>query len=171
MASCAACLREIAPGAKFALAGTEVFHRECAPNIAQSIGTRQKLEIIRLRSELAAERQESARLRTAISDVQQQAERRLDAAANDALNARDRRANESRQTRQKLQTITSLERDILIITKQRDDARQDAAAARTETALLKALSAPPGTQPEEHTKEDRDDAEQRFSLLELDPLE
>lgn len=62
-ATCAACLTAIPSGDKFVLSGTEVFHRRCAPNIARSVGTRAKLEIVRLKTEALRERQEAAQAR------------------------------------------------------------------------------------------------------------
>lgn len=179
-ASCAACLRPIQPGAKFALAGTEVFHRECARSIASSIGTRQKLEIVRLRGQLASEQQEAARLRVAITDTHQAGERRLDEVKGRQLMSNLQNAEARRRRDESVAETESLRYEVRLIAKQRDDAKLDAAAARTELALMQTLSgarttapAPVTTTPQapDPPKDELDDSEQRFALLELDPLE
>ncbi len=180
MPSCAACLRPIHPGEKFTLASTEVFHRECAPNIAQSIGTRQKLEIIRLRSQLATEEQETARLRVAISDTHQAGERKL-AEIKGGQVMQNLKASTAKKLRDEAEAaLRSVRYDLDLITRQRDAARADATAARSELALMQTLAGSRTSAPSPETtavhvvpdppKDERDDSEQQFALLELDLL-
>lgn len=164
MVSCAACLRQIVPGAKFALAGTEVFHRECAPNIANSIGTRQKLEIVQLRQQLASEHMDAAR--------------RLDEQArqfnirNNPKVWQDRIASEEQQRLAAERTANRYKRE-------RDEAKRDAESVRRELEVLQAIAGTrtaPTTPAEpvtgiEQDAPAEDDAAVRFGLLELDPLE
>lgn len=58
-AACAACLIPISRGEEFKLAGTEVFHLECAEGgrIENSVGTQNKQRIIATNRQLVAERE------------------------------------------------------------------------------------------------------------------
>lgn len=152
----------------FVCAGTEVFHRQCAVagGIETSVSHRQKQVIAGLRAkvhQLTADAQEAARLRTQIGDL----ERDLRTAKEDAHRALQALRRESSARR-------DAENDLVI-------ARERIASERRLAAILElppiqvtgpvstpAVAAP--TEPQEPIR-DLDDAEQRFRLLELDPLE
>lgn len=164
MATCAACLRPILGRDKFLLAGTEVFHRECVRNVETSIGNRNKLEIVKLRGEVCVLRQQDR----AIHEL----ERKLSNAQR-TLGARDRELSRAERDRRDLEA----ERDAM--QRERDNALREVLLLRTMSgALTTATPTAPATAvpPEkpastpESAETDLDDAEQRFRLLELDPL-
>lgn len=180
--TCASCLAPIAKGQAFVIAGTEVFHRKtwCIQNIAASVGTERKLRIVELETMVG-------RLR---NEARQDADRRLDEQARiyndvtcklrrdlDAQRSRDlamdsARADQiSRLTRERDQLAAELRRlHGEIALRQAIGSRADQPTTVTVTAV--AISATPAPEiPPEPVTPAKDDAEQRFSLLELDPLE
>jgi len=160
-------MQAIPTGAKFALAGTEVFHVQCVSDIARSVGTRNRLHIVQL-----GRTNDHANAR--IVELQRE------------IAAKDHAERDLRLARAELHQVNAklkrLNRDMDEIV---DDMRRQRDVARAELALFQDLSgaresAPPVTtqtpvptpvdSPTGPANDQRDDAEQRFSLLELDPL-
>jgi hypothetical protein len=169
------------PGA-FILAGTEVFHRACAANVARSLRTRQEHEIVQLRGELAQltierdAREQEERIELA------RIERDLRRAREDLRAAQLARASSEAMLADRwIDQRLIAERDAAL--EIRDRAIRERDAARTEAALHQTIQGrtvtpPVAPQPLPQqilvvtpTSEDLDDSEIRFSLLELDPLE
>ena len=168
MATCAACLEPLGGGEKFVLAGTEVFHRECAKDIASSIGHRQKQEIVRLRglldratadAEMATQRAQNfeGESRRALSDNRHL---QLDLARSET-NTRTLRHSVDRARDERDAAIEETRSLSVAVERQRRELALHAA--------MGPVPAPATATPDSKAATDtRDDTEIRFSLLEID---
>lgn len=163
-ATCAICLVPIGKGEKFALVETEVVHRRCiaSPTARQTILTRARLTAVE------AERQREA-YRIALQSERAHGENLARARAAEATELANLRyaLDRMRDERDSVKTRLDLAR------RERDEAMAARDAARREAALhqtIQAARADPAPAPEIPVvaKDDRDAAEIRFSLLELD---
>lgn len=181
-ARCAACLQPISGRDPFVLAGTEVFHRACSTNIAQSRATRQAQRIIDLRDQvrqLTILADHHKHLESDFEDRKRQLEREMDRLRLDRIRNAPTPALDLIALR--------LDRDRAIA--ERDAARAERDAARREAQLHQTIQgvivAPtitpspttattatptPTPAPETAAPEAEDSTVVRFSLLELDPL-
>ncbi len=152
------------------LAETEVFHRACASLVSQSIGTRLQLANIGLRRQVArlqAEASEATRLRTAIDDANR-----------DARNVRAERDNLLRNLNRAMARNRELEDDAESRRRYheqlvRDHVRLNSDLERLSSEVDRISRDHAARDPDSGSKQttDLDDSEQRFRLLELDPLE
>jgi predicted RNase H-like nuclease (RuvC/YqgF family) len=165
-AICAACEQPITKGQKFVLAGTEVFHRtkECVARIASSKLTRLRQEATRLAHRCHHYEAQEHRL----ADALEGARRKVDAietrVAGD-VEIMKRRVGELERIR--------LERDLLreqMAAKEQLLAQLKAANDRLQAAVVQAQAqqASPASDVVRDGRDGRDDAEVRFSLLEID---
>jgi hypothetical protein len=149
MATCAICLKTIVRGSKFVISVTEVLHRECALAGGRTVLNRLREEHLNLQSEIERERRTSNTWREnltsqtrVLSDTERVLMDRLD-----------------RMTIERDDALAALA--VAVASAQRDDARiASAREASPDTPRPVAIEPPPGPA--------GDDAEVRFSLLELD---
>jgi hypothetical protein len=157
---CAACLVPLAKGEKFVLMGTEVVHPGCVGGV--TVMTKLRRDLIEserekgyLQRELRAQRDHAENL----GRVREIETREL-AETKEAMRRRFHLEDEYRAQRDNARA----ERDRAFVL--RDEALRQAESARREAALHPIRDAP-AAPPE---VDDRDPAEIRFSLLDLDPL-
>jgi hypothetical protein len=145
MATCAMCQHPILTPQRFVLDGTEVMHRECARTGRTTV-------LQQTQRDLAAAREDTARIRRSLGERIASLERDL------------RVAFRSNQQLRKLE----LERapDLRAMEIERDAARRE---AQTLTARA-AVTADHPVEGKITPEPEMDPTEQRFSLLELDPL-
>ncbi len=173
-ATCAGCLRDIPKGDPFVLWGTEVFHRRCAKRIATSAGTKQKLEIQRLKTELEHAAIEARDARADYRNLEDTTAERLRrvAALETRMGSLDAsvEAYKNRLARDHANNVRLEEANSALITERRV-LRDEIAAARADIARLQtaALARATDDLPAPVAKDTRDDTEIRFSLLEIDP--
>lgn len=166
MASCALCMQPIVGSQKFALSGSEVFHRECVVShgTVNSVGNRRRLRIVELEGQVAqleiALRGAQAREQTAAEELRIHRQRATDALRNS--NSITEQRDEYRRQRDEAR-------------RERDEANAARDAARRELALHQTLSgaqqhAPPAQSASDPAPQDdgKDATEKRFSLMELD---
>jgi flagellar motility protein MotE (MotC chaperone) len=157
---CASCLQPINTGQRqFVLAGSEVFHRSCATNIANSHAARQRQRIVDLGAEAQKWRNEAERLARQLEDYA----RDLDGARASLRRSGD---EVSRLGMTLLDTRSAQRAEI----ERRDATIADLTRQRENERLAKVYQATlvdPGV-PAPAKTDDRDPTEVRFSLLELD---
>ena len=154
-ATCAVCLTPIVKADKFVITGSEVTHAVCLGR--QTIGTKRRLKIIEQTAEIAELRTQVAALQaTGVRVLREESLRRQQAELRESDYRRQR--DEARR--------------------ERDQALADRDAAQREARLHQALGpaparpiSPPADAPPVQApvpaKDGRDDAEIRFSLLEI----
>lgn len=163
---CASCLQPIDAGQKqFVLAGTEVFHRRCATNIANSHAERQRQRIIELGADAQKWRNESERLLRQLEDygrdldtTRDNLRKSGDELSRLGMTLLDTRSAQRAELERKDTTIADL-------TRQRDAARREAQLHQAISNTPPRDPSPPSTPAE---NDDRDASAVRFSLLELD---
>jgi hypothetical protein len=170
-ATCAGCEEPIATGEPFMLWGTEVFHKDraCLRLVRQSVGTRQKLAIAKLKQEqLEIDKRAHARdvklheLEAEVVTqrenlrVEKQAKERAMALADDLSKRNEQIAERNIAARQHRVRAAELE-------KQLADAKAEITKLKNE-ALRRATDDLPVAKKDDT----RDATEIRFSLLELD---
>jgi hypothetical protein len=180
-ATCAACLLPITAGDGFVLARTEVFHKQCAAagGIARSHATK-------LRQELLLGKQDRERLREENRELMRRHEATIADLRRQLTYAREERENAIATKDLNVELVGRLHREKTQLEGELLNTRR--ALATTEGQLSRALASrdldvaarvitgtastfaqtqPPDPAPPP-TEEKRDDAEVRFSLLELD---
>lgn len=157
-AQCAVCLSPITKADKFAISGTEVMHTRCVGG--QTIGTITKLRLIERNAQIAALRDEMRHTLALSADVAATERAAKEAIAKTLLAARDEHR--------------AVQHQVDVYRNQRDAARRDRDeayalrdAARSEPAAAPAAPPAPVATPAP-ANDDRDPAEIRFSLLEID---
>ena len=175
-ATCAGCESPISRGEKFVLAGTEVFHRLCAEAgaIENSVLTRTRKKIVQLTKHVA---NAAANADRAIRNTEaamescrtyEKALRRTEELRDAAtLESRNRQEGDRQLLVEARQRIMQLEQQLRESQRGGErattsfmSARQSGATTTDSAAVLP---------PTEVAKDDRDDSEIRFSLLEIDP--
>lgn len=174
-ATCAGCLKDIPTGEKFVLWGTEVFHRReaCVQKIRDSIGTRHKLEIQMLRTELAQREQQVRDAQRDLRELQKndrEADQMITNARVQVAELEKRVRSWEASMRRDKQHLAQLESDNQNLMSERRVLRDNLEAARAEIARLQveALKRATDDLPTPEVKDTRDDTEIRFSLLEID---
>lgn len=166
-ATCATCLKPIVEREKFVLAGTEVFHARCA----LATGTTQSVKA-KLDQTIVELTRETAMLRVQLAASRRDAEKAVEISGRIA-NERDKADAAERSWRRRLDDARA-ERDRFAY--ERDKALEDLAVIRQRLGSAPLVTQPPTSVPAtpvaaatpEPAKDERDDTEIRFSLLELD---
>lgn len=171
-ATCAACLGPIAKGERFVLSRTEVFHARCVTAIARSMRAKLEQEVIRLGHDVSQLADDQRRL----TETANAASRRADSVSRLLEREREEGAAKFRAS-ERAKDAAIRDRDISRaradqLETERDAARRELAVMRQYgTATTPAPAATPAPAPTavEPAKDQRDDSEIRFSLLEIDP--
>jgi hypothetical protein len=157
-AQCAICLNPVTKGMKFVLAGTEVFHDECAAfrGTHTSIGNRRHKQLVELEGQNAAIRRDHEQIGTTLRILKEKVVKEMDLYVQ---RLEDSESNVNSWRRRFELARTDLER----MTVERDQARRELAIMRQYPPAQAATATP-----EQKPKDARDDTEIRFSLLEID---
>lgn len=153
-AVCAGCMQPIVTGDNFALSGTEVFHRSCLARegSVESIGNRQRRQLASLEQRHLQVQNTLTRHADTVAEKD-----RIIAQRNQRVSVLTQQLEDANATRDILASTNNAlrgERDRLV--KEVELARQEVALAHLPPAQSKIAPDP------------RDDAEIRFSMLEID---
>ena len=174
-AQCAGCRQPIVKNQPFAIWGTEVFHRQpqCIAQIRSSVGTEQKLALKRLEQEILRERREAADARVQAQNAEQDAalaESKYRKQVDETEIYRERWKHAKSTNNMLANSRNQLADRNLELERELSDAKTTIATREVEIARLRNELLKHATDkiPVPQTADPRDDAEIRFSLLEID---
>lgn len=171
-ATCAVCMQPIVDRADFLIHRTEVVHKRCVRVLHDTHASRQAREIAQLEAELRGVHEDTRRLDNQRIDEIARLEKETHR-LREELRRAERRAIQAESTTGVTDAAARRDRDDAL--RQLDTAIRERDAARREAQLHQTIQGSPTRTPEVATTpaktDSRGDAEVRFSLLELDPLE
>lgn len=176
-AICAGCEEPITNGDPFMLWGTEVFHKDraCLALIRQSVGTRQKLAIAKLRQEQIAFDKKIHELKQRNDFLESRADglvHEVEKGRKDLTRVMDIADDLSKRNDAIATSSTNLRATLRAARDHNGELATQLAAAHAEITKLKneALTRAASEQPAKKETDTRDPTVIRFSLLEIEPL-